>query len=230
VTGVQTCALPISPGSVSVHGLIIAKDVDAANIARYFIEGHVDTVYMEVLMRILYLYDRDEPDRREAGSALAAWAEKRGHELRLMPALSLKPCLGCFGCWVKTPGRCVVTGDEWDRVVESLYRSDLVVLAGATPYGCFAPPIKAVLDRAIALLLPYFRIFRGETHHIPRYARLPRIVSAAFDGASRAEDETYLELVRSFCDNIASPRQKSLFRYRGDALPLISWLEEELAS
>ncbi len=198
--------------------------------------AYVDTVYMEVLMRIFYLYDRDEPDRREAGSDLGAWAEQRGYELRTLCAPVLKPCLGCFGCWLKTPGRCVVKGDEGNAVVESLYRSDLVVLGGSTPYGCFAPEIKAVLDRAIALILPYFYTFRGEMHHMPRYEHHPRIVSAAFGGTYGFEDETHLELVRSFCDNIASPRQKRMFRYRSGASPLsgehplVSWLEGELAS
>jgi len=185
---------------------------------------------MEVLMRILYVFDRDESDRREAGSAFAAWAAKRGHELVPMLAPELKPCLGCFGCWIRTPGYCVVKGDEGASVVESMHRADLVVLGGGTPYGCFSLPIKAALDRAIPLILPYFRMYRGEMHHVPRYSRSPRILSAAFGEASEAEDATYLEVVRSFCDNIASPRQKRLFRYRGDVAELASWLEEELKS
>jgi multimeric flavodoxin WrbA len=184
---------------------------------------------MEVLMRVLYVFDWDGDDRREAGSALAAWAEKRGHETVMAGAPDLKPCLGCFGCWIKTPGYCVVKGDEGAAFVRSLYEADLVVLGGDTPYGSFALPIKAALDRAIPLLLPYFRKFRGEMHHVPRYERLPRFLSAAFGEASEAEEATYLELVRSFCDNVSCPRQKRSFRYRGDAAALVAWLEEELA-
>lgn len=168
-------------------------------------------------MKILYLFDRDEADRRDAGSAIAAWAGERGHEARPLLAPKLKPCLGCFGCWVKTPGLCVVKGDEGASTVESMYRADLVVLGGSTPYGCFSPPIKSVLDRAIPLLLPYFRMYRGEMHHVPRYERLPRMLSLAFGEASEAEDATHLELARSFCDNVSCERQKRLYRYRGGA-------------
>jgi len=181
-------------------------------------------------MKILYLYDEEASDRRQAGSALSSWAKERGHELVLFRAPELKPCLGCFGCWVKTPGRCVVKGDAEAEVLRAFLESDIVLLAGATPYGSFALPIKAALDRALPLLLPYFRRFRGEMHHVPRYRRLPRILSAAFGEASEAEEETYLELVRSFCDNIASPRQEGPFRYRGDDSELASWLEREMAS
>jgi hypothetical protein len=187
---------------------------------------------MEVSMRVFYLYDEDGPDRRDAGSALAAWAERGGHELVARRAPELKPCLGCFGCWVKTPGLCVIKADAAEAAedLRDFLRADLVLLGGATPYGCYSPPIKAALDRILPSLLPYFRRFRGEMHHVPRYARMPRILSAAFGEASGAEDETYLELAASFCDNAASPRQGRGFRWRGDGAALISWIEEEAAS
>jgi multimeric flavodoxin WrbA len=187
---------------------------------------------MEVSMRVFYLYDEDGPDRREAGSALAAWAERNRHELVSRPVPALWPCLGCFGCWVRTPGRCVVgrDADQAEADIRDFLRSDLVLLGGATPYGCYAPPIKAALDRLLPTLLPYFRRFRGEMHHVPRYARMPRILSAGFGQATEAEDATYLELARSFCDNAASPRQARAFRYRGDGSAMIAWIEKEAAS
>ena len=179
-------------------------------------------------MDVFYYYDEDGPGRRDAGSAIAAWAARKGHRLLSERATALKPCLGCFGCWVKTPGRCVQKGDEGDAFVESFVRADLVLLGGATPYGCFALPIKAALDRVIPSLLPYFRRFRGEMHHLPRYPRPPRILSVAFGEASGAEEETHLELVRAFCDNASSPRQKCAFRYADDGASLAAWLDEEV--
>lgn len=210
------------------HAVSVYDYVDIANITEYLLDTNVDTVYMEVLMRVLYVFDRDEEDRREAGFSLAAWARTRDHQLISMSAPPLNPCLGCFGCWIKTPGHCVVRGDEGASFVEAMYRADLVIVGCETPYGCFSLPIKAALDRAIPLLLPYFRMYRGEMHHLPRYDALPRMLSVAFGEASEAEDSTYLELMRSFCDNIASPRQRRLFRYRGDYAALVPWLEEEL--
>jgi hypothetical protein len=210
----------------------IPGNVDAANMQRYIVGIDVDAVYMEVSMRVFYLYDEDGQDRRDAGSALAAWAERGGHELVARRAPEFKPCLGCFGCWVKTPGRCVIAADaaEAEADIRDFIGSELVLLGGATPYGCYAPPIKAALDRILPTLLPYFRRYRGEMHHVPRYARMPRILSAGFGEASAAEEETYLDLARSFCDNAASPRQARGFRWGGDGAALALWIEEETAS
>jgi hypothetical protein len=181
-------------------------------------------------MDIYYYYDQDGPARRGAAAAIAAWARPRGHALAAECATSLKPCLGCFGCWLKTPGRCVLKGDAGEAFLESFVRADLVVLGGETPYGSFALPIKAALDRALPCLLPYFRRFRGEMHHVPRYPRLPRILSVAFGQNVGGDEETHLELVRAFCDNVASPRQKRAFHYGGDGAALAAWLDEEVAS
>ena len=106
-------------------------------------------------MKILYIFDSDDTDRRDAGLVLTEWAKEHGHELVMRRAAELKPCLGCFGCWIRTPGTCVIPGDEGMSFVESMYRVDLVILAGETPYGSFSVPIKTILDRAIPLLLPF---------------------------------------------------------------------------
>jgi hypothetical protein len=181
-------------------------------------------------MDIYYYYDQDRPDRRAAAAAIAAWAGPKGHALAAECADPLKPCTGCFGCWVKTPGRCVLNGDSGQAFLESFVRADLVILGGDTPYGSFALPIKAALDRALPCLLPYFRRFRDEMHHVPRYPRLPRILSVAFGQVVTEEEGIHLELVRAFCDNVASPRQKRVLRFEGDGAALAAWLDEEVAS
>lgn len=183
-------------------------------------------------MKVLFLYDKDEPDRREAGSALAAWASRNGHELESACASEPmpKPCLGCFGCWLKTPGKCVMPDGGRTTAAEMFVLPDLVVLGGETPFGCFALPLKAVIERSLPIQLPYFWRCRGLVHHVPRYDRLSRVVSASFGDASEAEDAIHLELVRSTCDNRSIPRQKRSFRYRGDQSAFVAWIEEELAS
>ncbi|MEE3486133.1 MAG: flavodoxin family protein [Bacteroidales bacterium] len=39
--------------------------------------------------------------------------------------LNIKPCLGCFSCWNKTPGHCVIK-DEMDYVLEKILWADRV--------------------------------------------------------------------------------------------------------
>lgn len=183
---------------------------------------------MEVLMKMLYIFDSDDTDRRDAGLVLTEWAKEHSHELVMRRAAELKPCLGCFGCWIRTPGTCVIPGDEGMSFVESMYRVDLVILAGETPYGSFSVPIKTILDRAIPLLLPFFRKYRSEMHHVPRYTRLPRMLSLSFGDAREREDATHLDVMHSFCDNISCARQKRVYRYRENRSEMLTWLGEEL--
>ena len=57
---------------------------------------------------------------------------KRGYEIaekRLTPG-ELACCTGCFGCWIKTPGKCVIK-DAMDDINRQTIASDVVILSGA---------------------------------------------------------------------------------------------------
>ena len=41
--------------------------------------------------------------------------------------IEIAPCIGCFGCWVQTPGICVID-DAGREVTEKLVASDLLVI------------------------------------------------------------------------------------------------------
>ena len=81
---------------------------------------------------------------------------------------TIKPCIGCFGCWVKTPGMCIIK-DGYSHMGEYLSRSDEVILISRCTYGGFSPFVKNVLDRSISYIHPYFEIRNGEMHHKHRY-------------------------------------------------------------
>lgn len=81
----------------------------------------------------------------------------------------IKPCVGCFGCWVKTPGKCVIQ-DGYEALGEWLCGAERVTLISRCVYGGYSPFIKNVLDRSISYLLPFFKVKNGTTHHQQRYA------------------------------------------------------------
>ena len=63
----------------------------------------------------------------------------------------IAPCRGCFGCWARGEGRCVIDDDQ--NAILDLYR-DADVIIWSFPLYCYGMPshLKAVLDRTIPLV------------------------------------------------------------------------------
>ena len=63
-------------------------------------------------------------------------------------------CQGCFGCWLKSPGQCVIK-DSLQTVSTEIGCSQQVIIFSRCCYGGFSPAVKRVLDRSIAVSLPF---------------------------------------------------------------------------
>lgn len=63
----------------------------------------------------------------------------------------IAPCQGCFGCWQRMDGHCVIQDDQ--NAILDFYR-DADVIIWSFPLYCYAMPsqLKAVLDRTIPLV------------------------------------------------------------------------------
>ncbi|MDR1159433.1 MAG: flavodoxin family protein [Syntrophomonadaceae bacterium] len=83
-------------------------------------------------------------------------------------APAVRHCMGCFRCWFKTPGRCVIDDRAADFVALMSKHEELIFLSRLV-FGGLSPDIKAVLDRSIGFVLPFFRKLNAETHHVPRF-------------------------------------------------------------
>ncbi|MDF2611787.1 MAG: hypothetical protein K0R92_3261 [Lachnospiraceae bacterium] len=77
-------------------------------------------------------------------------------------------CIGCFGCWVKTPGKCIIK-DDYSNTGACMGQIEEMIIISKCFYGGFSPFVKNVLDRAISYVHPYFVIRNGEMHHRRRY-------------------------------------------------------------
>lgn len=77
---------------------------------------------------------------------------------------SIHNCIGCFNCWVKTPGACVLQ-DNYSDMGELLAKSTEVLVISKCCYGGFSPFVKNVFDRSISYVHPKFVIRKGEMHH-----------------------------------------------------------------
>ena len=94
--------------------------------------------------------------------------------------LNINYCVGCFKCWIKTPGRCVFK-DDMEQILASKPAADLMLYATPVTAGTMTALTKKVLDRSIPLVLPYIRNYQGECHHPQRYENRPDIGILLFD-------------------------------------------------
>lgn len=96
-------------------------------------------------------------------------------------------CVGCFGCWVKTPATCVMK-DSFMDMGKLIAQCDDIIIISECVYGGYSPFVKNVLDRSISYVLPYFTIRKGEMHHKSRYLKQGNF-SAYFYGKEVSEEE-----------------------------------------
>lgn len=113
----------------------------------------------------------------------------------------IKNCIGCFGCWHKTPGECVIH-DGFERTGANLGHCDQLIFVSECVYGSLSPFCKMVLDRSISYVHPNFVMRRGEMHHKRRYDNVIT-VTAHFYGTdiTEAEKETAKKLMQANADN-----------------------------
>lgn len=102
-----------------------------------------------------------------------------GHEVdvRVLRNEKIAGCLGCFGCWLKTPGECVIK-DAGSDLPRKVIQSDLVFQLTPVTFGMYSCELKKALDRfSCPVLLPFFTKINGEIHHAIRYDKNPTIIT-----------------------------------------------------
>lgn len=104
---------------------------------------------------------------------------------------TIKNCIGCFGCWVKTPGRCVLK-DDYNRMGEKMAHADELIIISRCVYGTYAPFVRNILDRCLPYIHPDFTKREKEIHHKVRYPNRLKI-SAYFYGDCTGEEKKTAE-------------------------------------
>ena len=115
---------------------------------------------------------------------------------------SIHNCIGCFGCWLKTPGACVIR-DKYGDMGEYLSKCDEVIIISECVYGGFSPFVKNVVDRSISYILPFFKINNGEMHHQKRYENKVNMKVWFYGNKiTGREKETAKGIVKANCINL----------------------------
>ena len=129
---------------------------------------------------------------------------------------TIRPCTGCFCCWNKTPGQCVLK-DGYEHMGAFLHEAEEVHVISRYTYGGFSGFVKNVFDRCLGYVLPQFEVVGGETHHRKRYAEDKPFTFIFYGGGLREEEKAsarrYAEAV---CANIRGRVKEVRFPERGE--------------
>ena len=126
-------------------------------------------------------------------------------EAFILGDMEIHHCLGCFGCWVRTPGVCVID-DAAREVAKAIIQSDLTVYLTPVTFGGYSPELKKALDRSICLISPFFTRVEGEVHHKVRYEQYPRLMAVGvLPQADDESEEIFTFLVSRNAINFHSP-------------------------
>ena len=122
--------------------------------------------------------------------------EQKGTDIRYfdLSACKIAHCVGCFGCWTKTPGKCVIR-DDAVKIYPCIAQSDRVLYISRIKYGGYDTIMKTMLERAIPVQQAFIRILDGETHHVQRAVVPKQATIIAYGEISDEEQTLFRQLV-----------------------------------
>lgn len=124
---------------------------------------------------------------------------------------SIHPCTGCFSCWNRTPGSCIVK-DGYGDMGYLIHHAEEVHVISRYTYGGFSGFVKNVFDRSLSYVLPHFEIVGGESHHKKRYDE-EKPFTFIFYGPRLSEEEkqSARRYVTAVCTNVRSQVREVIF-------------------
>ncbi len=112
----------------------------------------------------------------------------------------IRHCRGCFSCWAKTPGRCILA-DDMEELLQKFITSDIVVFATPVYVDNVTGAMKIFMDRLIPLIDPHMeRDGKGETRHRKRFQKYPKIVVISNCGYP---EQTHFQVLTLLFERIA---------------------------
>lgn len=115
--------------------------------------------------------------------------------------LHISNCVGCFGCWTKTPGKCVIR-DDAVRIYPLIAESSQIIYVTKIKYGGYDTVMKAMLERSIPVQQAFIRLLQGETHHVQRNVATKKAVIIGYGERWPDEREIFTRLVERNAKNM----------------------------
>jgi multimeric flavodoxin WrbA len=109
-------------------------------------------------MKVLVLNGSPKADRSNTLNITKAFLKgfPEGTEVEYVSLyrLNIKPCLGCFSCWSKTQGSCVIQ-DDMRELYGKISAADIVIESFPLYFFGMPSQLKAMTDRCLPFMLPY---------------------------------------------------------------------------
>ncbi len=80
----------------------------------------------------------------------------------------IKGCRGCFACWNKTPGKCIIN-DDMNEMIEKLIVADIIIWSFPLYYFNVPGILKNFIDRQLPMALPFMIEGSESGGHPSRY-------------------------------------------------------------
>jgi multimeric flavodoxin WrbA len=102
--------------------------------------------------------------------------------------LDIKGCVGCFKCWVETPGKCIYR-DDMDWIIPKFMDADVIYLGTPIYNSNITHYLQKMTERMLPTSLPTMVEENGSTIHPERYERkTQQLVLAAVAGFPDTEN------------------------------------------
>ncbi|MCL2460030.1 MAG: flavodoxin family protein [Euryarchaeota archaeon] len=124
----------------------------------------------EEKMNILVINGSPKAESSNSMRLTRAFLDGAGYDAEIINAakLGIRPCLGCFACWNKQPGQCVIN-DKMSEVLQKIIAADVIVWSFPLYYFSIPGALKNLIDRQLPLALPFMSDKNSSGGHPPRY-------------------------------------------------------------
>ena len=176
-------------------------------------------------MKALIISDKDYQTKEyeDIDSLLHSYFTEKGFETEeaRIGRNELTFCMGCFGCWIKKPGECVI-GDSMAELNSREMNSDVVIFLSPVVFGQFSANIKNAVDRWLPNMLPFFTTRKdGSTMHTPRYDDYPKQIMIGYgDELSERDGQLFTDITKKHRSHI------EVLIWRGNNVEMTEALEK----
>jgi multimeric flavodoxin WrbA/putative sterol carrier protein len=121
-------------------------------------------------MNIIVVNGSPRAENSNSMQLTRAFLDGAGYDAEIIAAtkLSIKPCLGCFSCWQKTPGQCAIK-DDMAGLLNKVIAADVMIWSFPLYYFSLPGTLKNFIDRGLPLNLPFMSDNTANGGHPPRY-------------------------------------------------------------